>query len=129
MIPLWAKALMFTVLVGMIAYAGWQINQWRTDAADAKQLRIDIAQAEADRAAEVAARDEAEARVGRKEAELLDMQEREHTADLKRKEEVSRVVPDNRDCDFGLEFNRLLNDARGYDPLPGASGRVEVTSR
>lgn len=117
----WALAAAAAIAIGV---AFMVVSQWRVDAALLDKAKVDLEAAEIARDAEGALRLEAERVTGQKQAELLDMQEREDDKIRKLKARIASMVPDIRECDYGLDVGRLLNDARGYDPLPGAPRNV-----
>lgn len=116
----WRAAIYGLAAAGLII-AGWTANGWRTEAREARMLKSEAA---AERAARRAS-DEARAIA---EAQLLDMQE---SVQIEVREVVKRVpvvVNNSPDCALGLDALRLLNQARGHDPLPATTGG-DVASR
>ena len=114
-------AILLAAVFGLL-WAGWQINQWRVDAARVHRMEVerDLAvkskvQADRDRAA-----------MGLKLQTALSQV---HTQIVEIEKKVKVYVPRNPACDLGYDAVRLLNIARaGVSPAPDATARAAAGS-
>ena len=109
--------------------AGYKVATWIETSKEVERLKAELDTVTADRDAAEAERQKADDLRAQKDAEILDMQERERVNDAQRHKLVPRVVADNRACDLGPGAIELLNSAIRGSELPRASGGGEEGGR
>lgn len=93
----------------------WQANEWKHRAAQAAVVERQLA-------AEIAARKRADEARTLAEAQLEQMVGETRVEIREIIKRVPVVVNNSRECDFGLDALRLLNEARGHPAMSGPSG-------
>lgn len=114
MIPLWLKGVMAFSALALVAFAGWQVNEWRAGSIRATALALALEQEKEKLFIEQEERGRVDVLRAEADAKVLDFQERERIRTDELKALIASVVPDNSDCDLGDGAIGLLNDARGY---------------
>jgi len=124
---LYARAFGALAVVLFLGWIGWTVNGWRVGAARAVTLATELAETKGKVIAIEAARKNADDARTLLAAQLLDTQEATRVSvDVLRKK-IPAVVSSNAICSYGLDVNRLLNDARGYAAVSAAARRTAET--
>jgi hypothetical protein len=101
--------------------AGYKVATWIETSKEVARLQAELDTVTADRDAAEAERQRADDLRAQRDAEILDIQERERVNDAQRHKMVPRVVADNSSCDLGPGAIELLNSAIRGSELPRAT--------